>query len=92
MLGRKSIFIMAIMFLLFCTVPAFSAEKWQGTDDLVDNQMKQVSGVSAGKPLIDISSGNLGLFVFACGGFAAGTVCGYQWRKIFSERKAPEND
>ncbi|MFZ5640080.1 MAG: hypothetical protein ACOY4Q_05275 [Bacillota bacterium] len=66
--------------------PAEAGEKYLGTDDLVDRKMQEVAGVSAGEPLIDLNQGNLGLFIFAAGGFAAGAVCGYYWRKIFGEK------
>jgi cobalt/nickel transport system permease protein/cobalt/nickel transport protein len=65
---------------------AEAGEKYLGTDDLVDRKMQEVAGVSAGEPLIDLDQGNLGMFVFVAGGFAAGTVFGYYWRKIFGEK------
>ncbi len=74
---------MLIMLLIFMFPLTVSAgEKWQGTDDLVDSKMEEVTGVSAKEPLVNIE-GNLGLFLFAAGGFAAGAVVGYQWHKIF---------
>lgn len=66
--------------------PAEAGEKYLGTDDLIDRKMQEVAGVSAGEPLIDLDQGNLGMFVFTAGGFAAGAVCGYYWRKIFGEK------
>ncbi len=83
---RKIIVMLALVICLSFPVTAHAGQKWLGTDDLVHNKVEQVAGVSAKKPLIDISQGNLGLFVFAVGGFAAGTVFGYHWRKIFTEK------
>jgi ABC-type cobalt transport system substrate-binding protein len=83
----RIIFVVILIALVFAfSTDAYSSEKWQGTDDLVDRKMEQVTGVKAKEPLIDISQGNLGLFIFAAGGFIAGTVFGYQWRKIFIEK------
>lgn len=83
------------LIVIFCvTVPvtAHAGKTWQGTDDLVDRKMTEIAGVSARQPLIDISKGNLGLFLFASGGFSAGAVAGYQWRKLFVERAGSKND
>ncbi len=92
MFSRKMIFaVLTLSCCLLLALPALAAE-WQGTDDLVDRKMQEVTGVSARPPLIDISKGNLGLFLFAAGGFAAGTLFGYQWRKIFSEKAGQKND
>jgi len=78
--------VLLLIFILTFPVAAFAEDKWQGTDDLVDSKMKEVAGVEAREPLIDISQGNLGLFIFTIGGFAAGTLFGYYWRKLFSEK------
>jgi len=78
---------MCLMFPLM----AGAGEKWQGTDDLVDQKMEQIAGVKAKEPLIDISQGNIGLFIFTVGGFIAGTVFGYHWRKIFGEKAGKAN-
>lgn len=82
---RKTIILLVLIISL--SLPAIAlAGDYKGTDDLVDIKMKEITGVSAKPPLIDISKGNLGLFLFAAGGFTAGTVCCYQWRKIFGEK------
>ncbi|MBU7007044.1 hypothetical protein [Phosphitispora fastidiosa] len=87
---RNLIPVLTIMFLLLFPLSVSAGEKWQGTDDLVDSKMEEVTGVSAKEPLVNIE-GNLGLFLFAVGGFAAGAVVGYQWHKIFVT-KAGKND
>lgn len=76
------------------TVPSvvLAADKWQGTDDMVDSKMEEIIGVSAKEPLIDISQGNLGLFLFTAGGFAAGAVVGYQWRRLLHEKAGNMDD
>ncbi len=84
-LKKAAVALILILGLLF-PLTAYAGEKWQGTDDLVDRKMEEVAGVTAREPLIDISEGNLGLFIFAAGGFVAGTVFGYYWRKIFCEK------
>lgn len=83
-----------LIVVLFMTVPvAAHAEKaWQGTDDLVDRKMTEIAGISARGPLVKIAEGNLGLFLFALGGFSAGAVAGYQWRKLFVERAGSNDD
>lgn len=89
---RKSFVVLMLLCSLAFAVPAAAAEKWLGTDDKVDLKMQEVTGVAAKEPLIDISQGNLGLFLFAVGGFAAGTIFGYQWRKIFIEKAGKKDD
>lgn len=81
-----------VMFCLIVPVNVYAGQNWEGTDDLVDQKMTEVAGVSAREPLIDISQGNLGLFLFAAGGFGAGAVAGYQWRKLFVERAGSKDD
>ncbi|MFA5881481.1 MAG: hypothetical protein WC834_04725 [Eubacteriales bacterium] len=83
---------LVLIFSLLIPLAAYAEQKWEGTDDLVDRKMEEVSGVFAKEPLIDISEGNLGLFLFAAGGFTAGTIFGYQWRKLFGEKVSSEDD
>lgn len=86
MINRKLLILFIILLILTAASPAFAGEKWLGTDDLVDAKMEEMAGVRANEPIIDISQGNLGLFIFTAGGFAAGTLFGYNWRRIFSEK------
>lgn len=88
----KWVVAVALIILAVWTVPALGAGKYLGTDDLIDKTMQKEAGIKARKPLINLSQGNLGLFVFAVGGFAAGTVTGYYWRKIFAEKAGITND
>jgi len=88
---KITVLIGVLVLCLLMPVWAQAGEQWQGTDDLVDRKMGEMTGVTASEPLIDIAQGNLGLFLFAAGGFVAGTVFGYQWRKIFGE-KAEKRD
>lgn len=81
-----------VLFCLIVPVTAHAGQNWEGTDDMVDRKMTELAGVSAREPLIDISQGNLGLFLFAAGGFGAGAVAGYQWRKLFLERAGSKDD
>lgn len=83
---------LTIVFCLVVPATAFAAQNWAGTDDLIDKKMTETAGVSAREPLIDLSQGNLGLFLFAAGGFGAGAVVGYQWRKLFVERAGRKDD
>lgn len=86
MTGYKKIFLLTLALCLIIPLTAYAGENWAGTDDLVDRKMTELTGISAQEPLIDISQGNLGLSLFAAGGFAAGALFGYQWRKLFGER------
>lgn len=83
---KKYIAVLLLFLILALPAAAFAEERWLGTDDLVDSKMQEISGVEAKEPLIDISEGNLGLFIFTIGGFAAGTLFGYYWRKILTEK------
>lgn len=88
----KKFVLLLVLVLLLTPVSVSAGEKWLGTDDLVDKKMNETAGVSAKEPLIDISQGNMGLFLFAAGGFAAGAVAGYQWRVVFGERAGKRDD
>lgn len=84
---KKYFIVLLLIVLLSLPFTAFAQDKWLGTDDLVDRKMKEITGVDARKkPLIDIPQGNFGLFIFTVGGFAAGSVFGYHWRKLLSEK------
>lgn len=88
----KRIILFTVLTFFLQAAPLYAmANNYQGTDDLIDAKMRQTAGVGAKAPLIDISKGNIGLFVFAVGGFAAGTIVGYYWRKIFNEKAGNEN-
>lgn len=89
---KKVVLVLVTAIVLFIPSAALADQKWQGTDDLLDSKMKQITGVAAKKPLVDVNQGNLGLFLFAAGGFTAGTVFGYQWRRLFHEKAGTGND
>lgn len=86
MTKRKLFSLFIILLILTTAAPAFGGDKWLGTDDLVNAKMEEMVGIRPKQPIIDISKGNLGLFIFTAGGFAAGTVFGYNWRRIFGEK------
>lgn len=89
---KKVVLVLVTAIVLFTPSAVLAGQKWQGTDDLLDSKMKQITGVAAKEPLVDLNKGNLGLFLFAAGGFTAGTVVGYQWRRIFHEKVGTRND
>ena len=85
--ASKKILVVTLLTYLLFAVPAWGASNgYLGTDDLIEKKMQVAADIRAKKPFIDISKGNLGLFVFAVGGFAAGVTVGYYWRKIFVEK------
>lgn len=86
MLNKKLIALCILLLCVTAAAPVFAGDKWLGTDDLVGAKVEEMAGVKADDPFIDISQGNIGLFIFTAGGFAAGTVFGYNWRRIFSEK------
>lgn len=84
----KKAVLVTMMALFLLSMPVLGANnKYQGTDDLIEKKMQGVAGVGAKAPLINVDQGDLGLFVFAVGGFAAGTIVGYNWRKIFGGKQ-----
>lgn len=88
---KKAVLVLVIAIILFIPSAAMAGQNWQGTDDLLDSKMKQITGVTAKEPLVDVN-GNLGLFLFGAGGFTAGAVFGYQWRRVFHEKAGTNND
>lgn len=79
-------FIITLLMLAISSESILAAEKWSGNDVVVGDKIKELSGTEAKEPLINFS-GDLGLFVFAIGGFSAGVIVGYQGRKLFVEKK-----
>jgi len=57
--------ILGLVIMASITVPSMvlAADQWHGTDDMVDSRMEEIIGVSGKEALIDISQGNLGLFL-----------------------------
>lgn len=78
--------LMAISLLMGATAPATAGEQWQGTDVVVEKILQEY-GAQPRDPLINTDQGDLILFVFALGGFAAGLLVGYHGRRLFVERE-----
>lgn len=86
MRGFVKLFMITLLMLTISSGSILAADKWSGNDVVVGDKIKELSGTEAKEPIISFS-GDLGLFVFAIGGFSAGVIVGYQWRKLFVEKK-----
>ncbi len=88
--GAKIIGILLIGLILFANSHfAFASEKahWAGVDEKVVEKVAQEHGRAAWKPFIDTDQGDLLLFVFLLAGSAGGFIMGYNYRKLFIEKR-----
>lgn len=85
MRARQVVYGMALLAAIATTATA-KDEKWPGVDEAVVRKYAEKRGVMAKEPLIDIE-GDMLLFVFTLAGAAGGFVIGYNFRKLFGERK-----
>lgn len=75
--------LMLVLFMTMGMPGMVAAEKWVGTDDLIEQKIVELGGPEAKEPLFDTDQGDLILFFFAFGGFAAGVAVGYNWHRLF---------
>ncbi len=90
---KKIAGILIIFLLLFANSHlAFAQEftKWSGVDETVVEKVAKEHGRSAWTPFINTDQGDLLLFVFLLAGVAGGFVIGYNFRKLFIEKKDRE--
>ncbi|MEK7868090.1 MAG: energy-coupling factor ABC transporter permease, partial [Candidatus Omnitrophota bacterium] len=86
----KIIGIFLIALLLFANSHFAFAEKeakWSGVDENVVEKVAKEHGRTAWTPFINTDQGDLLLFVFLLAGAAGGFVMGYNFRKLFVEKK-----
>ncbi len=61
---------------------------WSGMDESVVEAYASEHGREASGPLLPVEEGDILLFLFCLGGFAAGLLFGYNWRRVVSEKKS----
>lgn len=85
---KKSIIILSLFIGLFCATTTLKAgEKWAGVDEAVVEKYAKKFGVEPKEPFINTDQGDLLLFIFTAAGAVGGFVIGYNFRKIFKERR-----
>lgn len=83
---RTRLLIAAVLVMLSC-IPCLAEKNWEGVDKAVVEKFAKKHGIEPKDPLIDTDKGDLLLFVFTLAGVAGGFVIGYNFRKIFGEKK-----
>ncbi len=84
-------FILFFLLALFLGVASpVRAGKWSGVDETVVEHYAREYGREARTPYINTDQGDLLLFVFTLAGSIGGFIAGYNWRKLFSDRKDGE--
>lgn len=84
---RKWIVMIAIVAVFLGGALATSSE-WDGDiTEAATEPLAEEAGAGGGQLLPWSIEGDMLLFVFLIGGTAAGFAAGYNWRKLFSERK-----
>lgn len=76
----------ALLLVLFSSLFAIAAEKWQGVDEAVVGRIAGEHGREARKVLIE-AEGDLQLFLFLMAGAIGGFVAGYYWRVLLEGKK-----
>lgn len=80
--------LLSIMFIfLFLKGDIMGKEKWSGVDEAVVEKYAKKYGVEPKEPLINTDQGDMLLFIFTLAGSVGGFVAGYNYRKIFKERR-----
>ena len=87
--AKISIVLFTSVFLYAASHFAFAGEnkKWSGVDETVVEKVAKEHGRSAWTPFINTDQGDLLLFVFLIAGAAGGFIMGYNFRKLFVEKK-----
>lgn len=88
----KKIFAVGVLCFFLIVLPSFSAvaaekETWGGVDVNVVEKYAREYGREARAPYINTDQGDLLLFVFTLAGAFGGFVLGYNWQKVFGEKK-----
>lgn len=83
---KKFLFVIILIFSLsnHCV---FASERWSGVDEAVVEKYAKKYGVSPKEPFINTDQGDLLLFIFTLAGALGGFVAGYNFRKIFKEKR-----
>jgi ABC-type cobalt transport system substrate-binding protein len=81
------VFFILMMLLLGITFPVLAAD-WAGVDETVVEHYAKEYGREARAPYINTDQGDLLLFIFTLAGAVGGFVAGYNWRKLFGEKRA----
>ncbi|WP_287154161.1 hypothetical protein [Candidatus Solincola tengchongensis] len=63
---------------------------WSGMDESVVETFAAEHGREARGPVLPLEEGDILLFLFCLGGFLAGVVVGYLWRRILGESPGKE--
>ncbi|OGO24978.1 MAG: hypothetical protein A2144_10290 [Chloroflexi bacterium RBG_16_50_9] len=58
---------------------------WSDATDVLSGQAAEQVGREARDPFINTEQGNMLVFFFCLGGVAAGSIIGYNWRRLFTE-------
>jgi ABC-type cobalt transport system substrate-binding protein len=80
------IFLCAIVFIAARFAGA-QESTWSGVDESVVQKVAAEHGRTAWKPFINTDQGDMLLFVFLLAGTAGGFLIGYNFRKLFGDKK-----
>lgn len=64
---------------------------WIDTTDVVSEQSANALGRQAAEPLINTDQGNMLVFFFTLAGVVGGSIVGYYWRKLMTDKDKLEN-
>ncbi len=79
--------IVAVIGILLSFSSLWANEKWPGVDEAVIEKYAKKFGVEPKEPIINTDQGDLLLFIFTAAGTVGGFVIGYNYRKIFKEKR-----
>jgi hypothetical protein len=59
---------------------------WSDATDVLSRKAAEQAGREARAPYINTEQGNMLVFFFCLGGVAAGSIIGYSWRSLLTEK------
>ncbi|GAB4435235.1 MAG: hypothetical protein OHK0040_06380 [bacterium] len=86
--GFFCIVFMSALLLINAKTSFGEGGKWLGVDEAVVEKYAKKFGVEPREPYINTDQGDLLLFIFTLAGATGGFVMGYNFRKIFKEKKS----
>ncbi len=79
--------IIVLLGILLSFSNVLAKENWAGVDEAVIEKYAKKFGVEPKEPIINTDQGDLLLFIFTAAGALGGFVIGYNFRKIFKEKR-----
>ncbi len=94
-IGRIIAISVAVAILVFAVIGSIALSSnnivkeegiWSDATDVLSGKAAGQAGREARDPYINTEQGNMLVFFFCLGGVVAGSIIGYNWRRLFAEK------